>query len=119
LGGAPLLFPNIPIKSSMPPAPLDPGGLATLFGVPASPSSPDALPMGAFCIDAGAAPSKSMSSRFSAVFCICCVLPPDTAAETAAAAIGFSRAFCFASSMAAACNAELLPLPRKLWGGFW
>ena len=68
-------------------------GKATLWGVTFRPSSPDMLDTGDFWADAGAAPSKSMSRRFS-------LLAwdgggaPETAAAAAAAARGFSRAFC-------------------------
>jgi hypothetical protein len=102
---APPEDPKIPIRSSIP-APIGSlvVGLATRMGVPASPSSPDEPPGGAFCILAGAAPSKSISRRFSAWFCTV-LPPPETAAAAAAAAKGFSRAFWAASSMAACCRA--------------
>ena len=120
--GRPLLPPpKTPIRSSIPPPLVGEvtDGLATRCGVPAKPSSPDEPAIGAFCIDAGAAPSKSMSSRFSAFDEACGALAPEIAAVTAAAAIGFSRASCFASSMAAACSAELRPCPMKVCGGLW
>ena len=68
-------------------------GEVTLDGVAARPSSPDIPESWGFGAEAGAAPSKSKSRRFS-------LLnwevggAPDTAAAAAAAARGFSRAFC-------------------------
>ena len=66
-------------------------GDAARCGVPARPSRPEDPDGGCFCKEAGAAPSKSMSSKFSAL--LCGTVPP----VTAAAAIGFSRASCFCS----------------------
>ena len=68
---------------------------------------------------AGAAPSKSRSRRFSAFCAAWGALVPAMAALTAEAAMGFSRAFCLASSIAAAWRAELRPCPMKVWGGLW
>lgn len=68
-----------------------PAGLSILCGVPDSPSSPLDPGGGWALMLAGAAPSKSMSNRFSMLFWAG-VGPPDTAAVTAAAAMGFSRA---------------------------
>ena len=115
-------------------------GEASRCGVPARPSSPDMPEGGDFCAEAGAAPSKSMSRRFS-------MLDwegggaPETAAAAVAAARGFSRAFCSCSlrcivsgrdfdyfgmiqvtySMAAFCTASApyLPWPIKDSGGLW
>jgi hypothetical protein len=70
-------------------------GEATLWGVPARPSKPDSPDTGCFCKEAGADPSKSMSSRFSMLDCGGAW--PLTTAAAAAAAIGFSRAFCCCS----------------------
>ena len=63
-------------------------------GVPDNPSRPDKPFSGSFCADAGAPPSKSMSSRFSTLFRAWGGgVVPVTAAAAAAAAKGFSRAF--------------------------
>jgi hypothetical protein len=59
--------PNSPNKSSIVEAgaALAVAGDATRCGVPARPSNPDCPELGSFCNDAGAEPSKSMSSKFS------------------------------------------------------
>lgn len=71
-------------------------GEPTRWGVPARPSRPDMPAAGDFWVDAGAAPSKSMSRRFS-LLVWAGGGPPETAAAAAAAARGFSRAFCICS----------------------
>ena len=89
-----------PMRSSKFPAPTNEAedgmsatdGDAIRCGVPAKPSRPDNPEAGDFWADAGAAPSKSISRRFSAL--ACGGGAPETAAAAAAAARGFSRAFC-------------------------
>ena len=65
----------------------------TRTGVPARPSRPDMPPDSSLCAEAGAPPSKSMSSRFSTLFCACAAGAVPLTAAAAAAASGFSRAF--------------------------
>lgn len=113
---APALAPvsNRPIMSAMPPdAPPATVGLATLSGVAV-----------ALCCswDAGAAPSKSMSSRFSRL--LCGGGPwPLAAADAAAtdAAMGFSAASWRCSWIAARwiSSAPKRPLPTNDSGGLW
>lgn len=90
----PPLSPNKPKRSSIVDAGAVVAGDAIRCGVPARPSSPDAPEEGCVCNEAGAAPSKSMSRRFSTLDSGW-ALPPATAAATAA--IGFSIASCFCS----------------------
>jgi len=89
--------PNTPNKSSRLLLPEGAGaptaGDCTRTGVPAKPSKPDMPPAALFCTDAGAPPSKSMSSRFSTLFCACAEGVVPLTAAAAAAASGFSRAF--------------------------
>lgn len=71
-------------------------GVPLRMGVPASPSRPEKPEgvVGSFCADAGAAPSKSMSRRFSALAGAWAGACPDPVMLAAAAAArGFSRAF--------------------------
>ena len=68
-------------------------GDCTRTGVPARPSKPDISPDGSLWAEAGAPPSKSMSSRFSTLFCACAEGAVPLTAAAAAAASGFSRAF--------------------------
>jgi hypothetical protein len=121
-GSASPLPPNKPIRSSM----FDcfwagawVAGDATRCGVPARPSRPDSPWIGAFCIDAGAEPSKSISRRFSKL--LVGATFPLTAAAAAAAAIGFSLASSSCSSIAACCiaSAPNRPCPRNASGGLW
>lgn len=88
-------LPNTPSRSSR--LLLDEGapmaGDSTRTGVPARPSRPDMPAVGSFCAEAGAVPSKSISNRFSTLFCAWGAAVPLTAAAAAAAARGFSRAF--------------------------
>ena len=65
-------------------------GDCTRTGVPARPSKP---PVASPCEDAGTPPSKSISSRFSTLFCACAEGVVPLTAAAAAAAKGFSRAF--------------------------
>ena len=88
-GGAELPASNRPIISAMPPlgaleGPPPMAGLAVRSGVPA--------PAGLCSALAGAAPSKSMSRRFSILFCDEPV-PLAAAAAATDAAIGFSAKF--------------------------
>jgi hypothetical protein len=129
---APLLsLPKMPIKSSIVLVGAGgPDGDSTRCGVPESPSKPEEPTGSCSESEAGAAPSKSMSRRFSTL--LCDAEPPATAA---AAAIGFSRASCFCSlnavrygfhrfecptySIAAFCiaSAPNFPWPRNVSGG--
>lgn len=100
-GGAPL--PKTPSRSSRLLLPVVGGaavvglvGVPLRTGVPARPSRPEKPDgvEGSFCADAGAAPSKSMSRRFSALAGACGAACPEPAMLAAAAAArGFSRAF--------------------------
>ncbi len=58
------------------------------------PSSPEMPESGDFVAEAGAMVSKSKSRRFSSLLPWAGGGAPETAAATAAAARGFSRAFC-------------------------
>lgn len=78
-------------------------GDCTRTGVPARPSSPDMPVSGSFWADAGAVPSKSISSKFSTLFCVWGGgVVPVTAAAAAAAAKGFSWAFWICSLLQSA-----------------